>query len=42
MEAWLIANGKQSGDWINNQSYFVKVSINKDVYTMQYMVTSPV
>lgn len=35
LEAWLIANRKQSGDWINNQSYFVKVSINKDVYSIE-------
>jgi len=42
IDAWLIANGELSGDWVNNQNLFVEVNINNDVYSIEKMGTSPI
>lgn len=41
IEAWLTPNGIKSDDWINNKNFFVKASINGNVYSIKNKSTSP-
>ncbi len=41
IEAWLTPNGIKPDDWINNKTFFVKVSINGNVYSFKEKSTSP-
>ena len=41
IEAWLTPNGIKSDDWVNNKTFFVKVSISGNVYSIKEKSTSP-